>query len=103
MTGVDTNVLARLLLADDEDQTRAAQRLADSATQGAGLFISAFALLELAWLLKAKKFRQEEIAGALERLVSADGVRVSNRTAVLEALGRFRQVPAVCFRQACVA
>ena len=55
MKAIDTNVLVRVLLGDEpRAQVDAARALMVSAEQGHKIFISAFVLLETAWVLKSK-------------------------------------------------
>lgn len=51
MAGLDTNVLARWLLEDDEDQAARAQQLFDAAQSNRStLFVPCTVVLELEWL-----------------------------------------------------
>lgn len=54
MIGVDTNVLARLFLQDDESQTRIAQRFFAQRTVDDPAFISVVVIAEFVWLLTAR-------------------------------------------------
>ena len=54
MTGIDTNILVRFLVADDEAQTQSAYRLFKEAeTKKNSFFISLPVLLELFWVLES--------------------------------------------------
>jgi len=59
------------------------------AGRGPGMVVSAFAILELAWVLKAKKVPRREIAHAIRTLIGAGGVEVTHGGVLLEALERF--------------
>ena len=50
--GIDTNVLVRLALQDDPDQAARAQDFVLEKTTKRSLFVSSYAVLELAWLLQ---------------------------------------------------
>ena len=53
--GLDTNVIARLVLADDAEQTRRAQRLlVKAATRGQIVMVALGVLLELEWVLRSR-------------------------------------------------
>lgn len=86
---VDTNILARAPLGDDPEQQALAQRLLEAAGKGRGLVISSFALLELAWVLKAKKVPRDAIARLLHTLMEAEGVIITHRETLYTALTRF--------------
>jgi predicted nucleic-acid-binding protein len=55
MPGLDTNVLVRWLVADDEDQTARAERLFRAAqAHGTRLFVPLGVTLELEWVLRSR-------------------------------------------------
>ena len=70
MTAVDTNVLVRFLVADDEVQTQAVYRLFKSAeTRRGAFFVSLPVLLELFWVLESVYDRpRRDILDAVENL-----------------------------------
>lgn len=75
----DTNVLLRLILADDEAQGRAAVETMESANLVA---VSVHSLCELAWVLSARNaMPRQDIASAIRALIDAQNV-VVNRPAV---------------------
>lgn len=66
---VDTNVLVRYLTWDDEAQAEAAAPVTES---GETVAIPVIVLCELAWVLKrAYRYRTDEIADAIRRIVSS--------------------------------
>ncbi len=76
---VDTNVLVRYLTWDDEAQAEAAARVIES---GETVAIPVIVLCELAWVLKrAYRYRTDEIADAIRRIVSSHGVDVDRHAA----------------------
>ncbi len=80
----DTNVLVRLVTADDEAQSDIALETMESASLVA---ISVHSLCELAWVLdRHYAVPRDEIAGAIRGLVEASNV-VVNRPAVDAGLG----------------
>ncbi|MDR2839023.1 MAG: type II toxin-antitoxin system VapC family toxin [Azonexus sp.] len=75
----DTNVLVRLIMADDEVQNAAAIETIEAASLVA---ISIHSLCELAWVLdRSYAIARPDIAAAIRRLVEARNVAV-NRPAV---------------------
>jgi predicted nucleic-acid-binding protein len=76
---VDTNVLIRTVVHDDDKQARAAARLLKSAEL---IAVSLPCLCEFVWVLqRAYSFSRPEIAAALDALLNAGNVAV-NRPAV---------------------
>jgi predicted nucleic-acid-binding protein len=74
MIGLDTNVLVRLLVADDPAQTEQARRFVSSrCTPGSPAFINCIVLVEVVWVLGSLyDYRPSEIAGAIDSLLSGD-------------------------------
>ncbi|MGQ0510519.1 MAG: type II toxin-antitoxin system VapC family toxin [Betaproteobacteria bacterium] len=83
MISVDTNVLARFVLADDAVQHRRAIAALEADED---LFIPVTVLLELAWVLGARDATRAEIASALRRIVGLPRVRAQHPEAVRRAL-----------------
>ena len=86
MIAADTNVLARAILEDDHHQTKTAKTFLEKHCQNADLYLSPFMLLELAWILKGKGIKRQEIAVILEKIVHADGVSVGLKNIVVAAI-----------------
>jgi predicted nucleic acid-binding protein len=80
---VDTNVLARFVLADDAGQHRRAVAALEA---GQDLFIPVTVLLELAWVLGAREATRTEVASALRRIVGLPHVHAQHPEAVRRAL-----------------
>jgi predicted nucleic-acid-binding protein len=75
---VDTNVLVRAVVRDDERQARTAAKLLKDAEL---IAVSLPCLCEFVWVLRrVYNFGQQDISAALEALLDADNVAV-NRTA----------------------
>jgi len=89
MIGLDTNILVRAFLEDDEAQAKASQELMKTASNKHKLFTSSYALLEFVWVLKVKKFTRKEIYQAIILLIDSPGVTVGNRNIVLEAAQKY--------------
>lgn len=88
MIGLDTNVLVRFLVRDDEEQFERAQRLIRREAQaGAPVLVSHLVLLETEWVLRSRyKLGKAEILGAFSDLMSAVDVTFEDEPAIEEAL-----------------
>ncbi len=89
MISVDTNVLIRAFLADDPKQTPVAQMLLEKCANGKKLFISSYALLEMVWVLKVKKYSRSEICEALLDLLDSPGIVIGQRAVITTAVESF--------------
>lgn len=86
MNAIDTNVLARFILHDDDAQ---AERAADVLL--APVWVSLTVWLELGWVLgKQLKLQRDIISDALETLLALDTVHTVERSGLLWAVDRFR-------------
>ena len=93
MIGLDTNVLVRLLVADDEDQHRTAVRFVKEAvSRREALFVNRVVLAELAWALaRAYRRSREEIASAVERILLTAEFEVEGSDQAWSALEKYRR------------
>ncbi|MBI5558716.1 MAG: type II toxin-antitoxin system VapC family toxin [Deltaproteobacteria bacterium] len=83
MTGVDTNILVRLLTRDNEDQFKKAFALFNKDT----VFISDTVMLETEWVLRfAYSFKTLEICDAFIKLLSLTNVKTKNPDTLFSAL-----------------
>ena len=96
---VDTNVLVRLLVRDDEPQFQAASRLvAQADAAGEPLLILLGALLETEWVLRSRyRLDKPAIAATVARLLESDGVVFEHEPTVEEALHLWNQHPGAGF------
>ena len=83
MIGVDTNVLARFVLADDPDQHRRSIAALEAEED---FFIPVTVLLELAWVLAAREATRAEIASALRKIVALPRAHAQHADAVRRSL-----------------
>lgn len=84
MIAVDTNVLVRLIVADDEGQGK---RAAELFARTAQVFIAKTVVLETAWVLQsAYGFARHDVAGALRRLAGLSNVVLEDAEQVAFAL-----------------
>ena len=84
MIALDTNVLARYLLADEPAQAKAAGKHIED-VEGE-FWIPVTVVLELAWVLRAKKVPDAEIAARLQELFALGNIRLQCSSAVFRAL-----------------
>ncbi len=89
MIAVDTNVLLRYLLHDDEAQTARADAVFDV---GETVLIPDVVLAETVWTLAGRRYRltESELATVLERLFIDRNIRFEDDRAVWRALQAFR-------------
>lgn len=87
MTGLDTNILVRFLMADDPAQTSRARTLFQSFSSQSPGFISLVCLAELVWVLKSK-YRQPkaEIVRWLEQFLTSPQIAFESSSVVEEAI-----------------
>ena len=96
MIGLDTNVLVRFLVRDDEEQFARAERLIRrSANAGEPVFISLLVLLETEWVLRSRyKLDKSEILGAFSELLSSMDLSFEDEPSIEEALFLWKDSPA---------
>jgi predicted nucleic-acid-binding protein len=93
MRAVDTNVLVRLLVRDDQRQLNAAE-----AFVGQGAWVSHLVLAETLWVLDAVYERTAaQIATAVELLLAHTELTIQDPDVVSEALAHFRSRPLLGF------
>lgn len=94
MRGIDTNVLIRAFLVDEDPaQVEAARSLLEQASLARQpLFVSLIVLCEFAWVLRSAPYRHDRgsIARLLEALLEAEVFVVEDDAAVADALEQFR-------------
>ncbi len=89
MIGLDTNILVRHIVQDDEVQARAATRLIEArcTAEDPGV-ISLVVLCELVWVLdRGYGYGRETIADILRRILSVEDLRVERSDLAWSALG----------------
>jgi predicted nucleic-acid-binding protein len=85
---LDTNVVVRVLAADDEQQLKAALSVLHSGP----LWLAKTVLLETEWVLRySYGLEREAIHHAVFRLLGLQSLTVEGESAVLRALGWYRQ------------
>jgi predicted nucleic-acid-binding protein len=93
MIAVDTNVLVRLIVADDPRQAALARHLIEEAiTEGINCFVSTPVLCELEWVLGSRyRVPRAEFAAVLKRLLDQAIFVFEDRGVLLQALATYRQ------------
>lgn len=91
MIALDTNVLVRFLVEDDEDQTAAAAALVDRAiAAGETIFVSDIVLCETVWVLAGSyRVARAAIATALRELLRARHLTFASPDQLVRALDAF--------------
>jgi len=95
MIGLDTNVLVRYLVRDDEKQVEEVERwLRESEAEGEPLHLDVIVLCEMVWVLTSVYQRErDEIAMALGELMKAEQLSIADRHLVHRALKQYRIGP----------
>ena len=91
MTGLDTNVLVRFLVEDDEAHAERAATLIEAAVAAdERLYVSDVVLCEVVWVLGgAYDFRRTEIAGVLAELTRARHLRFDSSDRIARCVRAF--------------
>jgi predicted nucleic-acid-binding protein len=91
MKAVDTNVLVRLLVQDDDAQYRSALAFFDHLSTGSPARIDPVVLCELVWVLRSSyDYAREEVAEVVERILSTEQLEVDDAESAWLALEDFR-------------
>ena len=96
---IDTNVLVRLLVRDDEAQFNAARRLVEQAEAAdETLLLLLSVLLETEWVLRSRyRLDKAAIAATFARLLETDGLVFEHEPTVEETLYIWSQHPSADF------
>jgi len=96
MLGIDTNVLVRFLVRDDEAQFEKANRLIKREVGAKeDVFVSLLVLLETEWVLRSRyNLQKTEIIEAISGLLDAAEVRLEDEPAIEETLFIWKDSPA---------
>lgn len=90
MTTFDTNVVVRLIIEDDPDQSRSAEQAWRTALADGGVFLPKVVIIETCWVLRrAYRFDAATIATTLRRLLDVEGVDAEDEAEIRRALDRY--------------
>jgi predicted nucleic-acid-binding protein len=92
MIGLDTNVLLRYLIKDDEAQgDRSARVIRQADVRGEPVFIGPVVLCEMVWVLESRYgYAKPEIVRTLTAILDADGFDIADRNVVRSAVDDYR-------------
>jgi predicted nucleic-acid-binding protein len=91
MIGLDTNVLVRYIVCDDDEQAAAATRLIDSqCTEDTPGFVNLVVLCEVSWVLaRGYKYDRATVAQVIRGILSSSELIVDQSDTAWRALGSF--------------
>lgn len=92
MIGLDTNVLLRFLLKDDELQgERASRAIRQAVARNEPVFVGTIVLCETMWVLASRYgYRRPQLVGLLEELLDTSRFEIERRDLVRKALDDYR-------------
>jgi predicted nucleic-acid-binding protein len=92
MLGVDANVVIRLVISDDAEQTRCARKLVDQAIgRDEPVLVSLLVLLDSEWVLRCRDgFNREALQSIFRALLEARELSFEDEPALEEALFRWK-------------
>ncbi len=93
MIAVDTNVVLRYLLGDDDVQTAAAHRVFES---GNSILITDVVLVECLWTLSGRKYKatKEDLIAVVDALLQESNVCFEDDEVIWQSLEKFRATDA---------
>jgi predicted nucleic-acid-binding protein len=96
MLGIDTNVLVRFLVRDDQNQFEKARKLLKrEVSNGRRVFINQLVLLETEWVLRSRYgLAKTQMLETISRLLDAPDIQLEDEPAVEEALFIWRDANA---------
>lgn len=96
MLGVDTNVLVRFLVRDDEAQFEKARKLIKrEVSAGRRIFVSQLVLLETEWVLRSRYgLSKNQMVETISGLLDTTDVRFEDEAAIEEALFTWKDAAA---------
>src|ERR1700753_1218572 len=91
MIGIDTNVLVRYLVRDDEAQYERARRRIEREADAEGVLISLLVILETEWVLRSRyQFHKADIIGAFSALLEASDITLEDEATLEESLYQWK-------------
>ena len=88
MLGIDTNIVVRLLVSDDVEQTRRARKLVDqAAARDESVLVSLPVLVETEWVLRSRYgLSRDEVLAVFRAALEARELSFEDEAAIEEAL-----------------
>lgn len=88
MLGIDTNVLVRFLVRDDEAQFEKARKLIKrEVSAGRRVFVNQLVLMETEWVLRSRyDVKKGQIMDSISGLLDANDIQIEDEPSVEEAL-----------------
>lgn len=87
MVGIDTNILVRFFMRDDELQSRRAVALMDSFSAEEQGFVSFVVVAELVWVLQyVFQLQKNQVVSVLAKLANMPALKLENLSVFLHAL-----------------
>jgi predicted nucleic-acid-binding protein len=92
MLGIDTNVVIRLIISDDAEQTRRARKLVEQTlSDDEPVLVSLLVLLESEWVLRSRYgFKRDALLSIFRALLEARELSFEDEPALEEALFRWK-------------
>ena len=92
MLGIDTNVVVRLLVSDDVEQTRRARKLVDQAvSREEPVLVSLPVIVETEWVLRSRyRFSRKAVLGVFRAALEARELSFEDEPAFEEALFQWK-------------
>ncbi|MFA7398856.1 MAG: type II toxin-antitoxin system VapC family toxin [Sideroxydans sp.] len=91
MKAVDTNVLARFFINDEDDREATKQRPAAIAAMSEAVFVSLTVILEFEWVMRGfYELSRKDIQRIFESLCGLENIQIENRNIVLTALNAYQ-------------
>ena len=96
MLGIDTNVLVRFLLRDDEAQFQKANKLIQrEVTAGRGVLVSQLVLLETEWVLRSRYgFSKIQLLEVIASSLDTRDIQLEDEQSVEEAIYQWKEANA---------
>ena len=96
MLGIDTNVLVRFLLRDDETQFQKVKKLIQrEVTAGHGVLVSQLVLLETEWVLRSRYgFSKIQMLEVIASLLDTRDMQLEDEQSVEEAIYQWKEASA---------
>lgn len=91
MKAIDTNVLARFFINDEDDREAAKQRPAAIAAMSDAVFVPLTVMLEFEWVMRGfYELARKDIQRIFESLCELENVQIEDRGIVLAALNSYQ-------------